>query len=69
LAKDVIDASGKNLRIKHVKGPVGVASRNFSNKLIYRTGWRPKWKLVDAIKIHYDWVKKQVDKKYPKNKN
>jgi GDP-D-mannose 3',5'-epimerase len=69
LAKDVIVASGKNLKIKHVKGPVGVTSRNFSNSLIYKTGWKPKWKLVDAIKVHYDWVKKQVDKKYPKNKN
>jgi GDP-D-mannose 3',5'-epimerase len=65
LAKDVIVASGKNLRIKHIKGPVGVASRNFSNNLIYTTGWQPKWKLADAVKIHYDWVKEQVDKKYP----
>lgn len=66
LAEDVIKASGKKLKIKHVKGPVGVQSRNFSNSQIYTTGWRPKWKLVDAVKIHYDWVKSQVDKKYGK---
>lgn len=66
LAMDVIKASGKKLKIKHIKGPVGVQSRNFSNSQIYTTVWRPKWKLVDAVKIHYDWVKSQVDKKYGK---
>ena len=66
LAKDVIAASDKNLKIKHVKGPRGVHSRNFSNTKIRSTGWKPKWKLKDAIKIHYAWVKVQVDKKYSK---
>ncbi|MFZ3301778.1 MAG: NAD-dependent epimerase/dehydratase family protein [Microgenomates group bacterium] len=65
LAEYVIDASGKNLKIKHIDGPVGVKARNFSDKLIKSTGWKPKWKLKDAIKIHYNWVKEQVDKKYP----
>jgi nucleoside-diphosphate-sugar epimerase len=66
LARAVIKASGKNLKIKHVKGASGVHSRNFSNKRIYSTGWRPKWKLVDGIKVHYDWIKAQVDNKYGK---
>jgi len=66
LAKAVIKASGKNLKIKHIEGPVGVHARNFSNSRIYATGWRPKWKLVDGIKAHYGWIKSQVDKKYPK---
>lgn len=65
LAEYVIEASGKNLKIKHIDGPVGVKARNFSDKRIRSTGWKPKWKLKDAIKIHYDWVKEQVDKKYP----
>lgn len=64
LAQSVIAASGKNLKIKHVKGAVGVHSRNFSNNQIYITGWRPKWKLIDGIKVHYAWVKTQVDGKY-----
>ena len=64
LADAVISVSGKNLRIKHIKGPVGVASRNFSNSQIYKTGWRPKWKLSKGIKVHYDWVASQVEKKY-----
>jgi len=66
LAKAVIKASSKNLKIKHVEGPVGVHARNFSNSRIYTTDWRPKWKLVDGIKVHYGWIKSQVDKKYPK---
>lgn len=69
IAKLVILASGKNLKIKHVNGPVGVRSRNFSTKLLRSTGWKPKWKLKDSIKIHYNWVKEQVDKKYPNLNN
>jgi GDP-D-mannose 3', 5'-epimerase len=66
LAEAVIAASGKKLKIKYIEGPIGVLSRNFSNERIYKTGWRPKWKLKDGIKVHYDWVKSQVDKKYGK---
>lgn len=64
LAQTVIKASGKKLKIKHVKGPVGVESRNFSNNQIYSTGWRPKYSLEQGIAIHYPWVEKQVKKKY-----
>jgi len=64
LAKAVIKASGKKLTIKHVKGPVGVAARNFSYQRIYSTGWRAKYTLWEGIKIHYAWVKLQVEKKY-----
>jgi len=63
-AKLVIKASGKDLKIKHVKGPVGVVSRNFSNSKIRSTGWQPKWKLADAIKIHYNWINGQISEKY-----
>ncbi|MFH1601719.1 MAG: NAD-dependent epimerase/dehydratase family protein [Candidatus Shapirobacteria bacterium] len=64
LAKTVIEASGKNLKIKNIKGPIGVQSRNFSNKQIYSTGWRPKVSLKEGIAIHYQWVKGEVEKKY-----
>ncbi len=42
LANEVIKQSGKKLTIKHVKGPVGVQSRNFSNARIYSLGWQAK---------------------------
>lgn len=64
LAETVVKVSGKKVKIKHTKGPVGVASRNFSNKRIYSTGWRPKYKLADGISILYPWVLNQVEKKY-----
>ena len=65
LAQTIIAVSGKKLKIKHVKGAVGVISRNFSNKQIYTTGWKPKYSLKQGIKIHYPWVAEQVAKKYP----
>ncbi len=64
LAQTVIDVSGKNLTIKYVPGPVGVKARNFSNQLIYTTGWRPGYTLRQGIEIHYPWVAAQVAKKY-----
>jgi GDP-D-mannose 3', 5'-epimerase len=66
LAQTIISASGKKLTIKHVDGPVGVHARNFSNDLIRSTGWKEKYTLLEGIKIHYAWVKSQVDKKYGK---
>ena len=62
LANTIIKVSGKNLKIKHVKGPVGVTARNFSNKQIYSTGWKHKFSLMQGIQIHYPWVAEQVAK-------
>ena len=62
LVDTATEAAGKNLNIKWVEGPVGVQSRNFSNKKIYSTGWRAKFSLKDGIKITYSWVKEQVEK-------
>ncbi len=64
LAKTIIKASGKKLKIKHVKGAEGVRVRNFSSQRIYSTGWRPKYSLKQGIAIHYSWVKAQVEKKH-----
>lgn len=66
LAETIIKISGKKLKIKHIEGPEGVRARNFSNKKIYTTGWRPKYSLKEGLSIHYPWVKAQVEKKYGK---
>jgi len=66
LAEAVQKASGKDIKIKYVDGPVGVKARSFSNERIYSTGWKPKVKLVEGIKKHYKWVDKEVKKKYEK---
>lgn len=62
LVKIVVQVSGKNIRIKHVPGPVGVLSRNFSNSRIMGTGWRPKYSLKKGIKETYPWINSQVKK-------
>ena len=60
LVRTVADVAGKRLRTVHVKGPVGVLSRNFSNDRIYSTGWKPRFSLRDGIERTYPWVEAQV---------
>ena len=61
LADAVIEAAGKKLNIKWVKGPIGVQSRNFSNERIYSTGWKPKFSLKEGINLTYRWIKDQYE--------
>ena len=60
LVATVAEVSGKKINIKHVKGPVGVQSRNFSNERIYSLGWKPQFYLKDGIAITYPWIEAQV---------
>lgn len=62
LVAAVAKVAGKKIEINHVKGPVGVQSRNFSNERIYSIGWKPKVFLEEGIAKTYPWVKKQVKK-------
>jgi nucleoside-diphosphate-sugar epimerase len=62
LAHTVMEVAGKKVQIKHVPGPVGVQSRNFSNERIYSLGWRAKFYLKDGISQTYPWVEEQVRK-------
>ena len=60
LVATVAEVAGKKIHIKHVKGPVGVQSRNFSNARIYSIGWQPKVFLKDGIALTYPWIEAQV---------
>jgi nucleoside-diphosphate-sugar epimerase len=60
LVKTVSKVAEKKIFIKHVQGPVGVQSRNFSNERIYTLGWKPKVYLEDGIRLTYPWVEEQV---------
>lgn len=60
LVAAVAEASGKTIHIKHIDGPVGVQSRNFSNERIYSTGWRAQYFLKDGIAATYPWIEQQV---------
>ena len=60
LVATVIEVSGKRIQVKHVEGPVGVQSRNFSNARIYSLGWRAKVSLKEGIALTYPWIEAQV---------
>jgi nucleoside-diphosphate-sugar epimerase len=60
LVETVAEVSGKTIQIKHVEGPVGVQSRNFSNDRIYSIGWEAKVYLKAGIEKTYPWVEQQV---------
>lgn len=60
LAQTVAEVAGKKINIKHVPGPVGVQSRNFSNARMYSIGWRPKVFLREGIGLTYPWIEEQV---------
>jgi GDP-D-mannose 3', 5'-epimerase len=62
LVRTVAEVSGKKIQIRHVAGPVGVQSRNFSNARIYSTGWQAKHFLKDGIAHTYPWIESQVKK-------
>jgi GDP-D-mannose 3', 5'-epimerase len=62
LAEMVIRISGKNLSIRHVKGPLGVRGRNSDNRLIkQKLGWAPAKSLEDGMRVTYQWIKGQVE--------
>jgi nucleoside-diphosphate-sugar epimerase len=62
LAETIAEVAGKDIEIKHIPGPVGVQSRNFSNDRIYTTGWRARFFLREGIAQTYPWIEEQVRK-------
>jgi GDP-D-mannose 3', 5'-epimerase len=62
LVEIVAKVAGKEIHIKHVPGPVGVQSRNFSNERIYSLGWKAQISLEEGIRKTYPWVKRQMEK-------
>jgi len=62
LAETAAKVAGRAVRIKHVKGPVGVQSRNFSNARIETIGWKSRIFLEDGIARTYPWIEEQVVK-------
>ena len=60
LVAAVAEVSGKRINIKHVDGPVGVQSRNFSNARIYSLGWKARVFLKEGIGYTYPWIEAQV---------
>ena len=60
LVRTVIEASGKDIQIEYVQGPVGVQARNFSKARIHALGWEAGTSLREGIGRTYQWVEEQV---------
>ncbi len=66
LAELCMEAAGKQVRLKHIPGPLGVRGRNSDNRLIgERLGWRPTEPLSKGIRKTYAWIQAEVKAKYP----
>jgi GDP-D-mannose 3',5'-epimerase len=62
LIDTIARVAGKQIRVEHIDGPVGVRSRNFSGKRAESLGFRPHFSLEDGIRVTYEWIEEQVRK-------
>jgi GDP-D-mannose 3', 5'-epimerase len=61
LARIIMEIAGKRLRIRHIRGPLGVRGRNSDNRLIReRLGWAPSRPLREGLQDTYAWIFAQV---------
>ncbi len=60
LVETVAEVAGKTIYVRHIDGPVGVQSRNFSNERIYSLGWQAQFDLKAGIQETYPWIEAQV---------
>ena len=62
LVKMVAGIAGKEIRIKHIPGPLGVRGRNSNNKLIAeKLGWAPSRPLQEGLQKTYEWINSKVN--------
>ena len=62
MADMVMKIANKQLKKKHIYGPVGVRGRRSDNTLIEKKlGWRPTKPLMVGLKQTYKWIEKQVN--------
>ena len=61
LARMAIELSGRDTKIKNIKGPEGVRGRNSDNRLIKeKLGWEPTYPLHEGMEITYSWIANQI---------
>ena len=70
LARMAAEIAGKRIKLKHIKGPLGVRGRNSENTFIYtKLGWQPNYPLRKGMEKTFEWINKQViSKKNNKNR-
>lgn len=59
-ANKVIKVSGKNLKIKHVSGPVGANIRKINHDRIKSIGWKEEVPLEEGLEELYKWIKSRL---------
>ncbi len=59
LAKMIAEIAGKDLKLKHIDGPVGVQNRGFRTDRIEALGWQSKVSLKEGLTQTYHWVEGQ----------
>ena len=60
----VSKVSEKDIKIKHIDGPLGVRGRNSNNDLIKKVlDWNFEYSLKDGITKTYSWIEKQIKAK------
>lgn len=63
LAHTVAKIAKKQITIKNIKGPTGVAGRRSDNALVRESiGWEPKEPLIEGLKRTYAWIERMVAK-------
>jgi len=68
LAYMVADIAGKEIKLKHIEGPLGVRGRNSENSLIKeKLGWAPDYPLRKGMEKTYKWISEQVEQSKPNN--
>lgn len=60
LVRTAIKASGKNVSIRYIEGPVGVQARILDKERIHSLGWDTKVSFEDGLSKTYDWILSQI---------
>lgn len=64
LAMMAADIAGKDIRLKHIEGPLGVRGRNSENTFIKeKLHWTPQGTLRAGMEKTYAWIAGQVERK------
>lgn len=61
LVERVSEAAGKDIKINHIDGPVGVQARILNKDRIHSLGWKAKYSFREGIAVTYAWVEEQVE--------
>ena len=54
----ICSIAGKEIKVNHIPGPLGVRGRNSDNRLILdKLGWAPSDQLEQGLRCTYEWIK------------